>query len=242
LGIKAVLFDSGRVLNQPKTGHWFIPPRFYEAVDREAFKRSGRRAVRRAFSKAYAYLDSAHHISDTEQELLQFVEYYRIFASELAELKLTEEDIGFLANDLVNNTDKYVFYEDGLRAVARLGEAGYKLAVVSDAWPSLPDAYRKAGLFERFSCFVISSCLGVTKPAAIMYETALTQLSVAPQEAVFVDDSLTNCRGAMALGIHAVLLCRDKGRYALYKILSLGSKYDVISNLDELDSIKCMKK
>ncbi len=241
MGIKAVLFDSGRVLNKPKTGHWFIPPRFYEAVDREAFKRSGRRAVRRAFSKAYAYLDTEHHISDREQELLQFTEYYRIFASELTELKLTEEDIGFLANDLVYNTDKYVFYEDAFSAVAKLDEAGYKLAVVSDAWPSLLDVLRKAGLFERFSCFVISSCIGVTKPAARMYETALSQLGVAPQEAVFVDDSLNNCRGATALGIHAVLLCRNKGRYALYKMLSLGSKYDVIYSLDKLDSLKCMK-
>lgn len=31
--IKAILFDSGRVLNQSSTGHWFISPRFFEYVD-----------------------------------------------------------------------------------------------------------------------------------------------------------------------------------------------------------------
>lgn len=30
--IKAILFDSGRILNIPKTGHWFIPPNFMKII------------------------------------------------------------------------------------------------------------------------------------------------------------------------------------------------------------------
>ena len=35
--IKAVLFDSGRVLNGPVTGHWFITPNFWRYVNKSTF-------------------------------------------------------------------------------------------------------------------------------------------------------------------------------------------------------------
>lgn len=37
--IKAVLFDSGRVLNGPASGHWFITPNFFDYVEKKAFVR-----------------------------------------------------------------------------------------------------------------------------------------------------------------------------------------------------------
>ena len=35
--IKGILFDSGRVLNEPSTGNWFISPKFFEYVDRKKY-------------------------------------------------------------------------------------------------------------------------------------------------------------------------------------------------------------
>jgi putative hydrolase of the HAD superfamily len=35
--VKAILIDSGRVLNRPATGHWFITPKFFEHVDKKIF-------------------------------------------------------------------------------------------------------------------------------------------------------------------------------------------------------------
>lgn len=35
--IKAVLFDSGKVLNYPVTNHWFITPDFWHFVDKNKF-------------------------------------------------------------------------------------------------------------------------------------------------------------------------------------------------------------
>lgn len=40
--IKAILFDSGRVLNKPVTGHWFITPNFFSFVDENKFLLNGR--------------------------------------------------------------------------------------------------------------------------------------------------------------------------------------------------------
>ena len=32
--VKAILFDSGRTLNVPRTGHWFITPNFMKIIDK----------------------------------------------------------------------------------------------------------------------------------------------------------------------------------------------------------------
>ena len=37
-----------------------------------------------------------------------------------------------------------------------------------------------------------------------MYEAVLSQLGVAPSQAMFIDDRVKNVAGAQALGIHAV--------------------------------------
>jgi HAD superfamily hydrolase (TIGR01509 family) len=43
------------------------------------------------------------------------------------------------------------------------------------------------------------------KPDPTAYRVALQTLRTAPHEAIFIDDSLTNVRGAQALGIHTIL-------------------------------------
>ncbi len=35
--MEAILFDSGRVLNESSSGHWFISPKFFDFVDKEVF-------------------------------------------------------------------------------------------------------------------------------------------------------------------------------------------------------------
>ena len=45
-----------------------------------------------------------------------------------------------LATDLVYNSDKYVFFDDALKVIPTL-KSKYKLAIVSDAWPSLKDVF-----------------------------------------------------------------------------------------------------
>ena len=146
--IKAVLFDSGRVLNGPVTGHWFITPNFWEYVDKSIF----------------------------------------------------------------DSLDK----------------------IVSDAWPSLLDVYNENNMTSYFDSIVISSFLGTSKPDSKMYNTALQELNIKPEEAIFIDDSLKNCMGAMAVGINTVLLCRNKQAYISEKIKSISKGYKVINDLNQL--------
>lgn len=231
--IKAVLFDSGRVLNESRIGHWFISPRFFEYVEEGKYNSINKEKINEAFKKAGQYINSQILIETKEDEYVHFNKYYKIFSNNLPELELKEEQINNLALDLVYNVNKYIFFDDALKIIPKL-KAKYKLAIVSDAWPSLKEVYENKDLYNYFDSFVISSVLGITKPNKKMYLKALEELNVLPEEAVFIDDNIINCEGAMKLGINGVLLCRNKFQYFIYKLISIGKDYEVINDLEEL--------
>ena len=234
--IKAILFDSGRVLNGPVTGHWFITPDFWEYVNKDVFDSLDKSKIASAFAEADKYIVTQKLMTTKEEEYQHFIKFYEIFSSQLPELKLTSETIENIAEDLVFNPKKYVFYEDALTVVSEL-KGKYKLAIVSDAWPSLLDVYNENNMTSYFDYIVISSFLGTSKPDSKMYNTALQELNVKPEEAIFIDDSLKNCMGAMAVGLNAVLLCRNRQAYIIEKIKSIGKGYKVINNLYQLYKI-----
>ncbi len=231
--MEAILFDSGRVLNESSSGHWFISPKFFDFVDKEVFDHLNSKHVKRAFKKAINYINSIPLIETQESEYEHFHKFYQLFSEELPMLNLSEADILGLTADLVYNPLKYKFFEDGLQLIPYLA-TNYKLAIVSDAWPSLESVYETAGLRKYFSSFIISSQLGVVKPDPKMYQAALDELGVDPSRALFVDDNLRNCLGAREVGIYPILLVRDKRLLLVEKIKSLGKGYCVISSLNEL--------
>lgn len=89
-------------------------------------------------------------------------------------------------------------------------------------------------MISYFDSIVISSFLGTSKPDNKMYCTALQELNIKPEEAVFIDDSLKNCMGASEVGINAVLLCRNKQVYITQRIKSIGKGYKAIKDLNQL--------
>ncbi|MCR3761387.1 HAD-IA family hydrolase [Clostridium felsineum] len=232
--IKAILMDSGKVLNKPVTGNWFIPPKFFYYVDWERFEAIPILKRKEAFKKANEAMKNQNLIVTEKEEYEYFVQYYRVFSEELLCLKLNDRDVEAIAKDLVYNYRKYDFYGDVNSEIPKLSEK-YKLAVVSDAWPSLKGVFKKAGFGRYFSSFVISSTKGTTKPNEIMYKTALSELGVLPEEAVFIDDNIKNCKGAEELGIKSVALSRDKRSYFYNKIFN--RKFKVIKNLKQLNKI-----
>lgn len=84
----------------------------------------------------------------------------------------------------------------------------YQLAILSNAsWTEhelekifYNDMELPAGIFD---VVVSSTTVGVAKPEAKIYESALERLQVLPEEAVFTDDIPEFANAAAALGIHA---------------------------------------
>ncbi|WP_160675422.1 HAD-IA family hydrolase [Clostridium sp. C8-1-8] len=229
--IKAVLLDSGRVLNYPKIGHWFITNNFFKYVDLEKYKKIDKNKINNGFSKAQEYIIKQDFIKTEHDEYNHFYEFYRIFSNELKELNLTVSAIEALAKDLVYNYEKYTFFEDAKEVIPKLSE-NYKLAIVSDAWPSLENVFVHAGLRKYFSSFIISSKLGVTKPNELMYKSAINELNFEAEQCIFIDDNINNCDGAKKLGIESLLLCRDKKSYVYNKVTC--KRHKVIKSLFDL--------
>jgi putative hydrolase of the HAD superfamily len=57
---------------------------------------------------------------------------------------------------------------------------------------------------DAFEHMVISAEVGVMKPEARIYQIALEQAGVSPNEAVFVDDFYKNIEGCQAVGMHGI--------------------------------------
>src|SRR6202043_1008774 len=85
----------------------------------------------------------------------------------------------------------------------------HRLAVVSDAQSAygLPEL-RAAGLAEYFAPIVISGDYGYRKPDARLFQAALTELQVAPEEAIFVgNERFHDILGARQVGMKTILFC-----------------------------------
>jgi putative hydrolase of the HAD superfamily len=81
----------------------------------------------------------------------------------------------------------------------------YKLAILSNSPPSLAQWLDDWGVLDLFDVVFCSGDEGVKKPAPAAFQVTLERLGVAPEEAVFVDDTLGHVQAAQALGIHSIL-------------------------------------
>lgn len=80
----------------------------------------------------------------------------------------------------------------------------FKIGIISNAWSQIADSLVEWGIDDAFEMVVGSGDVGIMKPDPRIYQIALERLSVAPAEAVFVDDFIRNVHGAQALGIGAI--------------------------------------
>ena len=80
----------------------------------------------------------------------------------------------------------------------------YYVGLISNAWLDLRDHIIEQKFDDAFDHMVISAEVGVVKPDAKIYQIALEQAGVSPNEAVFVDDFIENIEGCEELGMHGI--------------------------------------
>ncbi len=100
-------------------------------------------------------------------------------------------------------------YPDVEQTLGELSRRGVRMAVVSDAWPNLPDLHAGLGIDRFFEAYAISAVLGCNKPDPRMYHHASTSLGLAPAQCLFVDDDPDLVAAAIRLGYAGRALCRD---------------------------------
>lgn len=90
-------------------------------------------------------------------------------------------------------------------------DCGYKTAVLSNTnwihWnQAVRDFFSADGLTidDYFDHIFLSCGLGVVKPDPAIYQAVLDETGVKAEDILFIDDSIVNCKGAEALGIHTM--------------------------------------
>ena len=103
---KAILFDSGKVLNRPTTGNWFITPSFYQYISKEVWENLSKEKLNEVFNKAYEYIESQPLIITREEEHIHFKEYFKILLGSLKEISISNSTIECIAHDYVYQANK----------------------------------------------------------------------------------------------------------------------------------------
>jgi FMN phosphatase YigB (HAD superfamily) len=101
-----------------------------------------------------------------------------------------------------------VFAEDAAHTVTALRDAGLRIGVVSDIHVDIRPAFAAAGI--PVDVFTLSFEQGVQKPAPEMFVRTLTELGLAPHEALMVGDRSRPDGAAVELGIPTLLLPRSR--------------------------------
>ena len=117
-------------------------------------------------------------------------------------LYMRKEEIGELRKDFFSG-DRLNYKLLGL--VRELHETGFQTALLTNESLQLEARLRELEIVDLFDHILISAQIGVMMPDPTAYRVALHTLKAAPHETILIDDSLTNVRGAQALGIHTIL-------------------------------------
>lgn len=95
--------------------------------------------------------------------------------------------------------------EPMLAWVAALQDAGMATAILSNMVPDVLRYMRQEFAWLRHSTHLTWSCeLGIVKPDPAIYLYTCQKLSIAPADALFLDDKPENVRGAEEAGLHAL--------------------------------------
>lgn len=100
-------------------------------------------------------------------------------------------------------------YADSLPFLRELRSRGFAIALVSNCAGDTRPLLEEFGVLDLVDAAVLSCEVGYAKPGPEIFARALSSLDVAAGDAVFVDDQLRYCAGAVAAGLNAVQIIRD---------------------------------
>lgn len=190
---RAILFDFAGVLTTSP---------FAGIYDYEAAMGYPRGSLRTLLIGDYGATDNAHPWHRLERGELTTAEFWSGLVERAEEAGTPIELQAFLQAFAGS-----VRPHQGMLETARGLRGAYKTAIVTnnvrefgDSWRSMIDAE------TGFDAVVDSSEVGMRKPEPAIYLHACELLEVAPDEAVFLDDSVTNVDAAVRLGLAGILV------------------------------------
>jgi putative hydrolase of the HAD superfamily len=200
-GLRAILFDAGNTLV------YVDPRRMAEILRGAGVDTDGNRV-------ALAELTARHRLHEgiaqgakgTEPEL------WRSYLSSLFSGSGVSDDALETVADRVREEHArdhlWTHVVPGTAAtLAALRDAGYRLAVISNADGRVEGVLVRAGLRDYFEFVIDSELVGVEKPDAAIFRQGCDRLGLPPEACLYVGDLYpVDYLGAMAAGLRAILI------------------------------------
>ncbi|XP_064619377.1 acyl-CoA dehydrogenase family member 10-like isoform X2 [Lineus longissimus] len=145
-----------------------------------------------------------HRLERGELTLSEFIPVFSEECSKKADKPVDASSLIELFNhDMASSRVEFV---DALKCIRA---EGIKTALLTNNWKfSQTESFTPVDR-SLFDVITESSLVGSRKPETKIYETCLSELDVAPQDAVFLDDIGRNLKAAAALGIRTILVESD---------------------------------
>lgn len=95
---------------------------------------------------------------------------------------------------------------DAIGVLSRLKSQGFKIGLISNCSPDTPVIWRDTPFVPFFDVTVFSSSAGMVKPDPRIYNLAVGQLGVKPDDCLYVGDGANELAGAARVGMSPVLI------------------------------------
>jgi putative hydrolase of the HAD superfamily len=166
------------------------------------------------FVKSDVLWSSFEGASTTMEAIRDWAPSFRsdVWTSVSRELGIPDRGAEFLARSFVDERESRVRAFEGTRSALQALSTRFRLALVSNGPADLQRTkLARSDLSGFFDRVIISGEVGVAKPRAGIFTSALESLGCAPQGAIMIGDDWRNdVDGAKRAGIDAIFVARER--------------------------------
>jgi len=131
--------------------------------------------------------------------------------SEAEMFRQLSERMGIPAEQIANEWQDLIFINAPLVSFIQKLKEQYPVYLLSNAIaPFIRRILESHNLYGLFDSIFISSEMGCAKPDRAFFDIVLDTLNVSAEDAVFIDDNLSNIKGAALAGIDGILFSENQ--------------------------------
>ena len=223
-GVKALFFDAGDILYyRPRRGQPFADFLLENGVDHPELYRTAISAIK---EKAY---NGELNREDYFREFIQ--------AHEIA----NESEIERGCEILSKADDDIIFFDGVSQTLHELKRKGYLLGIITDTAVPTTNKLRwfEAGGFgDVWDAFISSKDVGFQKPDRRIFQSALDQVHLSPEQTCFIGHSPEELDGARAIGMHTISFNADAGALADLNAEQFSDLLKIVEALNTLEGCR----
>ena len=221
MNLKYIIFDFGKVLGYPKSGKWFLTPKFMTILKDSTVNLD---KAKEAISNNKYLVKDDLPIKTLEEEYDMFVNFY---SNVLNDLELDKSIASKIAYDKVYNNSEYSLYDDVKNVLNSLNK-NYKLIMLTNNFPSIIDYLKNEDIYDLFDKVYVSSICETSKNEEKFFDMVINDYNIKENEALFIDDFEDNLDIGLRKKLNVIMLDRENKK---------ESKYKKISSLVELEEL-----